>query len=226
MVIVDSRRALLSVAANSIGGTFLLSNEQLESNPEDLSRMICNYTPKAFRLAVATAGCFLYRGENIPDRVTLLDPEPDLLVPGTYDDPAAPEYFRCLETRLKRSKTRALPSTGHIATSDEAEASQWGEAVSVWPLGDTLSYVWPRQDIVFFPCTTKCPLDEIVIDRELIVALQQGHEVLFASAFDSGRKSSLPTSLAQGQTSAFLAVPRASNDELKEIVKEPQFTLG
>jgi len=49
----------------------------------------------------------------------------------------------------------AMPSNGHIATSDPQEAGKWGSVVSVWPLGMDFSYVWPTQRSVFYNYDTK-----------------------------------------------------------------------
>jgi hypothetical protein len=104
---------------------------------------VCRYSPLDFRKSVRdSSGHFLYRGETV-DCPTILHPKPDLLLPGTYgyDDRDALKYFECLEHEL--SDTRARPSTGHIGTGTHADASVWGSPVSVWPLGNCLSYVWP-----------------------------------------------------------------------------------
>lgn len=146
----------------------------------------------------------------------ILAPEPDLLMPGTYDDPGALMYFQCLEKRLLNTgNILARPSLGHIATSDKSEAAQWGEAVSIWPIGRTLSFVWPRHRKVFCPTSTTCLGDEIAINHELAIALELGHEVLFAS---------MPTNGGEGLESAFLAVPAEFESVLVQLAKKPAFT--
>lgn len=192
-------------------------------NPSLLADFICTYTSNTFRDAVATTGKFLYRGESNIQRPAILVPEPDLLLAGTYDDSAALVYFQCLEKRLKPGNILARPSLGHIATSDKSEAAQWGEAVTIWPIGGFLSYVWPLQDKVFFPAPTACPSDELAINHDLAVALEAGHEVLFASEFVTGDR--IPKEfLGQLPESAFLVVPAQFESFLTELVRKPCFT--
>jgi hypothetical protein len=103
------------------------------------------------------------------------EPLPDLLFLETHGyDQRALEYFEGLEQRLKSKRVllttgnnniinninnnsaspfvfMAMPSNGHIATSDPHEASKWGTmVVSVWPVGSQWSYVWPRNRSVFY----------------------------------------------------------------------------
>jgi hypothetical protein len=101
------------------------------------------------------------------------EPLPDLLILETHGyDQRALEYFEGLEQRLISKRVQlttnniinnnnnnsaspfffmAMPSNGHIATSDPHEASKWGTmVVSVWPVGSQWSYVWPRNRSVFY----------------------------------------------------------------------------
>jgi hypothetical protein len=197
-----------------------------------LSEIICNFTPKAFRHAVAKSGCFLYRGENsriFSSGGRILCPQPDLLLEGTYSDPIALAYFQCMEMRLDGASSAARPSTGHIAISDISEASQWGEVVSVWPLGTSLSYVWPLKRKVFFPAASptpghqECVEDEIAINHDLATALRLGHEVLFASSFDPGSALPSSTAIARNKKSAFLAVPGRFENIIFDLMKKPEF---
>jgi hypothetical protein len=226
MVVLGSRRALLIVGTSTCTTWLHLGDIGISST--FLPTFICNYTPQVFRLAVAATWCFLYRGETTiasHHGATVLDPEPDLLLPGTYDDPSALAYFQCLEQRLQHRGSTARPSTGHIATSDVSQASQWGQAVSVWPLGDSMSYVWPRRNEVFFPTTRKynCPGDDLAIDQDLSLALNLGHEILFKSKFQG--TDSLPAVLTGPRTSAFLAIPVSFDATLRGIAKRPEFIL-
>lgn len=184
----------------------------------DLAQFLSRSTPIAFRQAVRkSGGRFLYRGaDNNPagpiQRVTLQDPEPDLLLPGTYDDPAALTYFECLEHRLMTgdATTVALPSNGHVGTSDVAGAEQWGPVVSVWPLGEKLFYVWQHDRETFFPPSASsssldnilvCAQDRFVIDSGLEDALRQKREVLF---YSSGFRQPQGTT---NRISPFLTIP-------------------
>ena len=229
MVALPTRRAALVAGADSL---LALSRDNHYRSPVGtptvdpslLADFICTYTSNSFRDAVATTGKFLYRGESNIHRPTILAPEPDLLLEGTYDDPAALVYFQCLEKRLKSDNVLARPSLGHIATTDKSEAAQWGESVTIWPIGGSLSYVWPAREKVFFPAPNTCPSDELAVNHDLAIALELGHEVLFASELVTGDK--IPKEfLGQKHESAFLVVPAQFERFLKELVRKPNFTI-
>jgi len=217
-MVAISRRALVSAAASL--AMAMRGDDKLLSSKSSISDFICSYAPLEYRLAVAATGKFLYRGEDAVSAPNILAPDPDLLLPGTYDDEGAIDYFQCLEKRLS-TITDARPSLGHIATSDQSEASQWGEAVSVWPLGDKFSYVWPEKERLFFPTESKCESGDFAINRDLEGALELGHEVLFSSSFD--KPASLPSSISDNTISAFLAVPSTYNSIIQELMKQNRF---
>lgn len=206
-----SRRSLLEATY------FLLSfdEHQDDSNVVDL---LCQYTPPDFRSAVRQSSRFLYRGEEIL-RPSILHPAPDLLMEGTYTDDSALEYFRCLEKKLK---SRAKPSTGHIGTANYNDAAEWGGVVSVWPLGNHLSYTYPRNSNLFFP--GDCSSDELIMDHNLVTGLSAGREVLFASWFDEEVKD-LPPEMSPSWISAFLAIPSSEDDKLKSDLERRNYGL-
>lgn len=180
---------------------FLLSavdNVKMVSWREALD-IIDSQTPFAFRAAVCSSGSFLYRGETI-DAPQVLQPSPDLLLAGTYDDKEALRYFTCLEGRLENSG--AKPSTGHIGTSKYEDAASWGPVASIWPLGTEISYVWPQNAATFYP-ESSCVTD-YTVDRDLGIALRLGREVLFVSRFGDDNRSS-----------SFLAIPSRYDAELQ-----------
>jgi hypothetical protein len=231
---------------------------------KDVVDCICHLTPRMFREGVQTSGgTFLYRGadaassddaralrrlveirslkvstRNEMQRLSLYfrNPEPDLLLPETYDDPKALAYFACLEERLSKSEPEfiAKPSNGHIGTSNPETAAPWGKVVSVWPLGDRLSIVSPKQRDVFFPYSSKeqgaaqfaCVSDRLAVDRDLTRALQTNKEILFASRFDDDaedptntrRKTSLPVS-------AFLTIPAEYDNMMRQGLEQSKYGL-
>ena len=213
-------------AVQMSGGRFLYRGSTSSSNSsndssspnDDNENERCRVIPVANELGV----------------VRLCDPQPDLLLPETYgNDPQALLYFRCLEERLRLRHRRQLqqkqqtffasPSNGHIGTSDPNVASQWGDSVvSVWPIGDEISTVWPKDTSVFYPPTTSanldsknCPRDErLVIDSRLEEALRrQDREVMFSTRTISG------TSASNGDISftysPFMTVPIDYDRELR-----------
>jgi hypothetical protein len=227
VLVVDRRTAWM------IGATTTLTawnSQQGGVTPPSLSfpdavDVVCRYTPLDFRKSVKDSGRFLYRGETI-NGPTMLHPKPDLLLPGTpgYDDREALNYFKCLEHEL--SNTRARPSTGHIGTATEADASLWGSPVSVWPLGNCLSYVWPKERSLIYPGGI-CPRDhqDLVIDNGLSTALEQGKEILFASWFE-GENETLapPTTFTAPFQSSYVAFPLSYDTDLRDLLS--RYTYG
>jgi hypothetical protein len=214
MVLIGaSRRVFIETA-------FLVTSlDQYQGDDSRLVDLICRYTPAEFRFAVRQTSCFLYRGEDVL-RPSVLHPEPDLLVQGTYtDNDSALEYFSCLELKLE---SRAKPSTGHIGTSTQEDAAAWGRVVSVWPLGNHLSYVYPQDSSLFFPGNCN---DELVVDQNLETALSTGHELLFASWFDRQRKRRLPPVFSSRWISAFLAIPASEDENIKRYLQQRNYGL-
>jgi len=166
------------------------------------------------------------------------NPTPDLLSLETYNDPMALNYFECLERRLSLPTTSsqtpktsllsyslkiAKPSNGHIGTSDPQQAGQWGDVVSVWPLGNSLSYVWPRDRTVFFPypntaqnSSRVCNEDSLVINNHLANALEgKNREIMFTSCFND----------APSSVSAFLAFPIDYDSIIRTELEHVQYGL-
>lgn len=203
---------------------------------EDVAKFILTNTPRDFLEAISnTNGNFLYRGEQAPEAKqsmagTICSPAPDLLLEGTYgDDVKALQYFECLEQYLSKQDTDivAKPSTGHIGTSDPRVARQWGDVVSVWPLGDSLSYVYPKDQSTFYPDCACQQADndkessQYVMDTDLETALVSQKEVLFASWYSKTQSKSGSTI----PSSAFLAVPQRHDKKLKEILESMNYGL-
>jgi hypothetical protein len=218
------------------------SSPLLTISLDQWSALICEFTPRVLRQAVQqSGGRFLYRGADDATIQRRIDhPDPDLLVPGTYDDPDALPYFQCLERQLylqqqpqqQQSQQQtdakeilALPSTGHVATSDAKEASAWGSVVSVWPLGSEFSFVWPKERNDIFPGGT-CPDKTLVVDRQLDLALALNREVLFASSFPRGVENpqrGIPISVAS--RSAYIMIPMEEDQELRRRLEERNYGL-
>ena len=190
--------------------------------------------PSIFLDAVKSSGCrFLYRGEDMNAHGSLangtredkssktsydctwMNPQPDLLTPGTYDDVEALTYFEKLEkylTEISQSSMRKLakPSNAHIGTPNIMEASKWGQAVSVWPVGNDFSFCYPRSRKEFFDHSVmKMDLyynDDIVVNFDLSIALKDDREIMFATRSESG------------STSAFVAIPSEYDDLIRLIL--------
>jgi hypothetical protein len=161
---------------------------------------------------------------------SILNPKPDLLLPNTYNDPRALDYFECLEARLAVMPSSrfspatlsfsAKPSNGHIGTSDPQQAVQWGNVVSIWPLGDELSYVWPRDRTEFFVpnSTIICDNfnDNLVINQDLAYALRSTREILFCSWFENSQDTT---------SSPFLVVSSEHDAVLLKALRKVNYGL-
>jgi hypothetical protein len=234
-VMVLSSIAFPPSGESSSSRPIFASASALALSVSDGVQILWRHCPDEFRRAVQASQCFLYRGES-PSIVgpTILNPKPDLLAPGTYDDPDALAYFAWMERELaglssSRSSKRthdtskrrtgspseiARPSTGHVGTASEEAARQWGVPVSVWPLGDSFSYVWPRNRPLLYPGGSGS-LDDLVIDKDLDIALRSGREVLFStSAADLDLRGP-----------AYLAFPKSLEPELRERLRAIRYGL-
>jgi hypothetical protein len=133
------RRAVLLAGALLAGSSWFQASTPAmmttTMTSDDWADWICAYTPPSFRHAVQASNHFLYR-EAVDNNGILQHTLHQICSSRkTFDDPAALEYFECLEQRLDQASVRARPSkNGHgVATSDPNEAGQWGPVVSVWP---------------------------------------------------------------------------------------------
>lgn len=216
VAIVDRRTALIG----SIVSSTLCSSSVLV---EDVAKFLVESTPREFRQAVQRSNHFLYRGNDEQPHNSMAgqvcSPEPDLLLPETYNDEKALEYFKCLEEYLTNEGIKARPSTGHVGTPEISQARQWGDVVSVWPLGDSLSFVYPKNSNTFFPGCT-CGETDYVMDTDLDLALTQGHEVLFSSWYANNKKDPAL------QSSSFLIVPQQNDVKLKRLLESLQYGLN
>lgn len=215
MVAIINRRGLIT----SIVSSTLCSSSVLV---EDIAKFIVTSTPREFRQAVSSSNQFLYRGaQESSEKQPLMagqvcSPEPDLLLLETYNnDDKALEYFKCLEDVLKSDNIVARPSRGHIGTPSVKEAAVWGDVVSIWPLGDSLSFVYPKEATTFYP---GCSCDgDYVLNKDLEWALQQGREVLFASWYSKTGKTSI--------SSSFLEVPQRYDERLRRLLESMNYGL-
>lgn len=200
--------------------------QPLSFSVSDSLQIIWKYCPTEFRQAVReSGGRFLYRGES-PDMTcpTILNPKPDLLLPTTYNDPQALSYFEWLERETatparsastSRSRRIVRPSTAHIGTANEENARVWGAPVSVWPLGDSFAYLWPRNRDCLYPGGSTSSTDDLVIQKDLDLALRTGKEVLFSTSAADLRLHG----------PAFLACPKAMESDLRRQLRESNYGL-
>ena len=241
--------ALVSTNNSNTGTTTGVIRRQIDTPILTVSDWICRWTPQEFRVAIQSSGRFLYRGadndgnDNDTKPLSLAnilqEPLPDLLFPETYNnDAAALAYFQCLEEKLLANsqswrtfnnnpsrRIKALPSTGHIATSDPQEAGKWGPVVSVWPIGTEWSYVWPRDRPTFYELEkSTCVEDALVVNTNLLGALQQPREVLFATG---GAKHTRIGNIARDiAPSAFFVIPQRYDQSIQERLEMLNYGLS
>ena len=116
-----------------------------------------------FLSSVAAANYrFLYRGLSAAqisaggDGAVVVDDDPyDLLDPGTYNSKAAADYFRDLDDEMGARRLGLRPGNSHLATTSASDASSWGPAASIWPLGSDVSFAWFDDDRLFWPVETR-----------------------------------------------------------------------
>ena len=202
---------------------------------EGWSKWICSYTPRELREAMCRTNKVLYRGDDLSSidermlttssrRRRIDHPAPDLLQEETYNDPKALNYFQCLESALP---SFARPSTGHVATTAPETAAAWGPVVSIFPLGDQWSYVFPKDRELLFPGGICGDTNELVIDKNVVDALQMDREVLFASKFSPSEQKrwKVPPEIASWQ-SAYIVIPREEDEALLRLLQSQNFGLN
>lgn len=146
--------------------------------------------PMEYIDAVKKSGHLLYRGESLPVQTNrascyILELSPDLLSPQTYGCSRAMEYFQALE---ECSSHIVRPSTSHIASSSLQDASLWGNPVSIWPIGTSFFYAFPKQHPDFVGCNSppsslgsSPPCEGIEWNDNLEKALNTQREVMFTT---------------------------------------------
>lgn len=211
MLLINRRDLLYASAFVPCGMNCEGMNKQLSL--EDCANIICKQTPQALRKAVEETKCMLFRGENV-QTASILRLKPDLLDKDTYNDPEALAYFSCMESFLDEKSVLARPSIGHIATSSIEDAIPWGNPVSIWPLGNRMSYVWAEDRKLLFPGSCDDNHETTLVFNERIeVALKERKEVLFST--DNSTTSE----------SRVLAIPSTRTGPLMEILETKQYGL-
>lgn len=162
---------------------------------------------------------FLYRGEQVTTSSTdssvlsafIINDPCDLLDPNTYQSSEAALYFAQLEKQLSARQSDGYsvkPSNGHLATTCPKEAAKWGKPMSIWPIGESVDFMWLRNGGVFWPNQynidqqPKEGIDKIIASERLDKALQgDGWEIMFRA--DDG----------------FVAVDARLDEELRRLFK-------
>jgi len=207
-----SRRMFFLVPSLAIAATsakiFQADNRlpQAIDIPEVIGWIDRNCDRRFLHAVVASNYQFLYRGAERA-QTSIRKEAPDLLSSETYNSPAALSFFRDLESILDDEPVK--PSNGHLATTSILDASEWGSAVSIWPMSGA-HYAWFRDEGVFYPGRGDISRDQIIVDgkdcgKESLedVLRSRSCEVMVFLPFDN-----------------FLAVPASMDEEVRKVLKE------
>ena len=94
-----------------------------------------------------------------------------------------------LEHELTARGSSVKPSNGHLATTCPIEATRWGTAVSIWPLGESnVEFAWLKEGGVFWPPEGSVRGDSAIITTTTTTTTTQ-REMVFG--FDSGLEGAL-----------------------------------
>ena len=226
---IKGRRDVISdIPASLLFGTILSTPLRAQSyikpifisSVKDIAHyIILNCNQSYLRSVRLSKYNFLYRGEDIKSRSSkhykrstmifdIINDPSDLLDDRTYESKEAVKYFQQLERILSASGSDVKPSNGHIGTTCPKEASKWGTAVSIWPLGeDGVNFAWLKEGGIFWPL----PNDKAVHDREVVFGKNSGLEkALEGDAWEIMFRAD----------NGFLAVPAELDDELKDALNQ------
>lgn len=169
-----------------------------------------NCDKRFIHAVVASDYHFLYYGldQNAKEtiRVESLQ-ESDLLDLETYGSNGAVEYFQNLESLLANDVVK--PSNGHLMTTSSKDAANWGNAYSMWPMGD-VHYAWFQSKGLFYPRSSGTDLtrDDIIVDGR-----DCGKDSLDDALTANGCEV-----LVSGQR--YMAVPASMDNELRQALKD------
>lgn len=140
---------------------------RLSTSPDVIASYVCKHCNTDFLSSVTRSKYkFLYRGLS-PDEseagmssndlaAIIIHSEPfDLLDPRTYNSTDSFTYFETLEHDMNAMEMPLKPSNSHIATTNPKDASLWGKAASIWPLGEKgVEFAWIEDGGLFWPGRT------------------------------------------------------------------------
>ena len=195
------------------------------TNTKEIAEYIINECNSDFLRSVAKSNYnFLYRGlspeQSIaasggkqPRAILLKNESFDLLDPSTYESNDAAGYFQRLEEDMITRGLTVKPSNSHMGTTCPKEASRWGQAVSVWPLGEQgVEFAWIAEGGYFWPNDNN--------KKQTIVTTSSNKQ--------SNNKQSVLEDALQGDTwdimfradNGFIVVPAEKDEELRGYLKE------
>ena len=236
-IIYSKSRRRYVIASASVVSSVLVSSQLSNQDAIEVSdypivatntKQIAEYITKEcnsefLRSVVKSNYNFLYRGlspeqskvvgSGKKSRAILLKNEPfDLLDPSTYESNEGAAYFQRIEDDMISKGLNMKASNSHMGTTCPKEASKWGQAVSVWPLGEQgVEFAWIAEGGYFWPNSN---------EKQTIVTTSSKKQ-------NQNGRSTLDFAL-QGDTwdimfradSGFLVVPAALDEELKRYLQK------
>ena len=137
---------------------------RISTSPMIIARFINDFCNTKYLSSVRRSRYnFLYRGLLLDERqavtyinqlaAIIIKEEPfDLLDSDTYNSIESVEYFQNLEDEMTAMRMPLKPSNSHIGTTNPIDASRWGKAASIWPLGERgVDFAWPEDGGLFWP---------------------------------------------------------------------------
>lgn len=137
---------------------------RLSTSPMMIARFITHFCNGKYLSSVRRSNYkFLYRGLS-PDEINavanndelaaiIIKQEPfDLLDAYTYNSTESTMYFRRMEHKMTAMRMPLKPSNSHIGTTNPNDAARWGQAASIWPLGEEgVDFAWLADGGLFWP---------------------------------------------------------------------------
>ncbi|KAL3812195.1 hypothetical protein ACHAXA_009669 [Cyclostephanos tholiformis] len=137
---------------------------RLSSSPKIIAQFITNVGNTKFLSSVRRSNYkFLYRGlssdeveavaNNDELAAIIIKEEPfDLLDSNTYNSTESVIYFQDMEHEMTAMRMPLKPSNSHIGTTNPKDAARWGQAASIWPLGEEgVDFAWLADGGSFWP---------------------------------------------------------------------------
>lgn len=195
---------------------------RLSTSPDVMASYICKYCNTDFLSSVTRSKYkFLYRGlspgeseavtsiSNDLAAIVIYDEPFDLLDRRTYNSIDSITYFESLEHEMNTMEMPLKPSNSHIATTNPKDASLWGKAASIWPLGEKgVEFAWIEDEGLFWPGRT---------GRSVITSI--------VKVVGEGKYSGISTALQVDSSeimfradNGFIAVPAELDQELRSYL--------
>ena len=211
---VDYSARILNAKADDV------KYSRLSTSPDIIASYICKNCNTGFLSSVIRSKYrFLYRGLS-PDEseavtsnsnnlaAIIIHDEPfDLLDSRTYNSMDSVTYFESLEYEMNAMEIPLKPSNSHIATTNPKDASRWGKAASIWPLGEKgVEFAWIEDGGLFWPG-------------------RKGRSVITSNMASEGMYSGISTALQVDSSeimfradNGFIAVPAELDQELRSYL--------